>query len=388
MSKNGNSAGIVFIILITLAVVLGVAGLRPLGASQGIPVILTNFDPPTGFTRAEGYREWNFPEDYGPHLDFQTEWWYYTGNLQSKTGEQFGYQLTFFRRALLPIEDLPERQSAWAANQVFMAHFAITDVEAGAHHDFERFARGAAGLAGSENKLFRIWLENWRVEQVDDQRFTLLASQDDIKLDLFFDNLKGVIFHGEQGYSQKGPEPGNASYYYSQTRLDTSGTIQIAEDVYRVSGLSWMDHEFSTSALSAGQVGWDWFSIQLDEGSELMVFQIRRADGSIDLYSSGTWIAKDGKTRQLSNEQFEIKVIDTWRSPNSGAEYPSEWLLVVPDLELQLEIKPLVADQEMDVSYAYWEGAVKIEGNQSDARVSGIGYVELTGYAESIEGQF
>jgi predicted secreted hydrolase len=231
-------------------------------------------------------------------------------------------------------------------------------------------------------------LENWRVEQVDDQRFTLLASQDDIKLDLFFDNLKGVIFHGEQGYSQKGPEPGNASYYYSQTRLDTSGTIQIAEDVYRVSGLSWMDHEFSTSALSAGQVGWDWFSIQLDEGSELMVFQIRRADGSIDLYSSGTWIAKDGKTRQLSNEQFEIKVIDTWRSPNSGAEYPSEWLLVVPDLELQLEIKPLVADQEMDVSYAYWEGAVKIEGNQSDARVSGIGYVELTGYAESIEGQF
>jgi predicted secreted hydrolase len=379
---------IVLIIIFSFIIILGSAGFPSRGNNQEIPVLVTSFDPPTGFTRAEGPREWDFPEDYGLHPDFQTEWWYYTGNLESEHGDRFGYQLTFFRRALLPSGDRVDRQSAWATDQVYMAHFAITDVESGEHYDFERFERGAAGLAGSKINPFQVWLEDWRVVQVNEQKFTLRASQAEIELDLSLDDLKGPVLHGERGYSQKGPEPGNASYYYSQTRLDTSGRLIIANQVFAVKGMSWMDHEFSTSALSPGQVGWDWFSLQLNEGSDLMVFQIRRIDGSIDPFSSGTWVDSQGQTSQLSNQQFTLRAVDNWRSPNSGAEYSSEWLLEVPSLDLQLEIKPFLADQEMDVSYIYWEGAVKIEGTISGRQVSGIGYVELTGYAESMEGDF
>ncbi len=379
---------IVLIIIFSFIIILGAAGFPSRGNNQEIPVLVTSFDPPTGFTRAEGPREWDFPEDYGPHPDYQTEWWYYTGNLESENGDHFGYQLTFFRRALIPSGDRVDRQSAWATDQVYMAHFAITDVESVEHYDFERFARGAAGLAGSKINPFQVWLGDWRVEQVNDRKFALRASQAEIELDLSLDDFKGPVLHGEGGYSQKGPEPGNASYYYSQTRLDTSGRLIIKNQVFAVKGMSWMDHEFSTSALSPGQVGWDWFSLQLNEGSDLMVFQIRRKDGSIDPFSSGTWVDSQGQTSQLSNQQFTLRAVDTWRSPNSGAEYPSEWLLEVPSLDLQLEIKPLLADQEMDVSYIYWEGAVKIEGTISGRQVSGIGYVELTGYAESMEGDF
>jgi len=379
---------IVLIIIFSFIIILGAAGFPSCGNNQEIPVLVTSFDPPTGFTRAEGPREWDFPEDYGPHPDYQTEWWYYTGNLESENGNHFGYQLTFFRRALLPSGDRVDRQSAWATDQVYMAHFAITDVESGEHYNFERFARGAAGLAGSKINPFQVWLGDWRVEQVNDRKFTLRASQAEIELDLLLDDFKGPVLHGEGGYSQKGPEPGNASYYYSQTRLDTSGRLIIADRVFGVKGMSWMDHEFSTSALSPGQVGWDWFSLQLNEGSDLMVFQIRRTDGSIDPFSSGTWVDSQGQTSQLSNQQFTLRAVDTWRSSNSGAEYPSEWLLEVPSLDLKLEIKPFLADQEMDVSYIYWEGAVKIEGTISGRQVSGIGYVELTGYAESMEGDF
>lgn len=378
----------VFLAVLFLVVLLGASGLRPVGDGRNKTTLISSPNLPAGFLRAEGPREWRFPEDHGPHPEFQTEWWYYTGNLESQTGERFGYQLTFFRRGLLPFEDRFERRSAWSADQIYMAHFAITDISVGKHYDFEKFERGAAGLAGAENNPFQVWLENWRVEQIADGRFKLRASQGEIKLDLFLNDLKGPVFHGQDGYSQKGPEQGNASYYYSQTRLDTSGTLQTAGGIYQVNGMSWMDHEFSTSALSQGQVGWDWFSIQLEDGSDLMVFQIRREDGRIDPFSSGTWIDRNNEITQLGNEQFEIRILETWRSPNSGTEYPSGWRLEVPSLDLQLEIKPSLIDQEMNVSYTYWEGAVNIKGTVGGSQISGVGYVELTGYAESMEGQF
>lgn len=386
--KMKKKALIFFIFVIFLVGFLVAAWMSPKEEDTHSSETISNLDLPSGFARADGPRKWNFPEDYGSHPEYQTEWWYYTGNLESQAGERFGYQLTIFRRALLPLEDRTERESAWAADQIYMAHFAVSDIDAGIHYDFERFGRGAAGLAGSENNPFKIWLENWSVEQVDDGRFKLFASQDEIKLDLFLNDLRGPVFHGQNGYSQKGPEPGNASYYYSQTRLDTSGFLQTAEGNYRVNGMSWKDHEFSTSALSQGQVGWDWFSMQLDDGKDLMVFQIRREDGSIDPFSSGTWIDGNGEIIKLGNMQFEINPITTWPSPNSGAEYPSGWRLKVPSLSLQLEITPSLADQEMNVSYTYWEGAVDINGTLDGSQISGMGYVELTGYAESMEGQF
>jgi predicted secreted hydrolase len=199
---------------------------------------------------------------------------------------------------------------------------------------------------------------------------------------------KGPILQGDGGYSRKGPEPGNASYYYSQTRLETWGTVQVGDTLYQVDGLSWMDHEFSTSALSPDQVGWDWFALQLDDGSELMVFQIRKADGTADPFSSGTLVAADGSTRHLSRDDFEIAVDATWRSPRSGATYPARWTVEVPVADLTLEIEPYLADQELNVSYTYWEGAARISGERTGSVVSGNGYVEMTGYAGSMQGQF
>ena len=350
--------------------------------------LVAEIETPVGFQRAEGPRDWDFSKDFGPHPDYQTEWWYYTGNLEGEKGERFGYQLTIFRRAVLPDIDRVERESAWATEQIYMGHFALSDLSTGEHYAFERFVRGAAGLAGAQAEPYQVWLENWGIEQISESQYRLTAKQDEIALDLLLEDLKGPILHGDRGYSQKGPEKGNASHYYSQTRLESSGTLQTPNGSYQVSGLSWKDHEFSTSALSAGQVGWDWFSIQLVDGSELMVFQIRRSDGSIDPFSSGTWISPNGEVILLERKDFEIQVEDSWHSPNSGAEYPSKWILNIPLLDLNLAVSPLLADQELNISYNYWEGAVDVDGTAKGASTSGSGYVEMTGYASSIEGEF
>ena len=287
-----------------------------------------------------------------------------------------------------PAGERIDRESAWATEQIYMGHFAVSDINAGRHYAFERFSRGAAGLAGAQSEPYRVWLENWQVSQLAVGEYQLTTEQDGIKLDLTIEDLKGPILHGEQGYSQKGPDKGNASHYYSQTRLETSGSVQTEAGSYQVSGLSWKDHEFSTSALSSDQVGWDWFSIQLDDGSELMVFQIRREDGSIDAYSSGTMISPSGEVISLTRDDFEIKVEDSWRSSESGAQYPSQWNIAVPRVDLQLQIRPLLPNQEMNLSYAYWEGAVEVTGTTSGSFISGAGFVEMTGYANSIGGEF
>jgi predicted secreted hydrolase len=356
----------------------------------------------SGFARAEGPalsgvegpRGLAFPADHGPHDDFQTEWWYYTGNLTAETGEHFGYQLTFFRRALTPPDQRSARDSAWGVDQVYMAHLALTDVSGGKHYSFEKLARGAAGLAGAQAEPFRVWLEDWSVAGPSTAQTRLRAAAQDptsglnLSLDLNLADLKGPTLNGDRGYSRKGPEPGNASYYVSLPRLATAGTVTVNGKPFAVDGLSWMDHEWSTSALGAEQAGWDWFSIQLDGNTELMLFQLRRADGSVDGFSSGTLIAADGSTRMLGPGDFSIEVTDRWRSPRTGADYPAGWTLFVPSTDLRLTLTPWLADQEMDVSYAYWEGAVKVDGTRNGQRVAGDGYVELTGYAGSMQGQF
>ena len=380
--------GLIFLVgAILLVVMAGSNIFRPQYSRSGL-IRLAEIDTPDGFQRTKGSRDWSFPEDFGPHPDYQTEWWYYTGNLESEEGERFGYQLTIFRRALLPEVDRAERESTWATEQIYMGHFAVSDVSGEEHYAFERFVRGAAGLAGAQSEPYQVWLENWQVEEIAEGQYRLMAEQDSVALDLVLEDLKGPILHGDQGYSQKGPEEGNASHYYSQTRLESSGIVRTPKGSFGVSGLSWKDHEFSTNALSAGQVGWDWFSIQLDDGSELMVFQIRRSDGTVDPFSSGSWISPNGELIHLEKKDFEIQIEDSWSSPNSGAEYPSQWNINIPRLDLNLAVTPLLADQEMNVSYNYWEGAVKVDGIVRGASVSGNGYIEMTGYAASIEGEF
>jgi predicted secreted hydrolase len=351
----------------------------------GLPVP----DNTEAFERVTGPRELVFPRDLGPHPDYLTEWWYYTGNLAAEGGQRFGYQMTFFRRAVQPGSERADRPSEWAVEQVYMAHFTVTDVSGRGFYPFERFERGAVGLAGATgDPIYSVWVRDWTVEQVGEDVYHLRARQDGIALDLQMVDRKGIVLQGDRGYSRKGPEPGNASLYYSQTRLESQGTVTVNGQSFAVSGWSWLDREISTSVLSEGQVGWDWFSIQLDDGSDLMAFYLRRADGSIDPFSSGTLVLPDGTTVPLSQDDFEIIPQGVWRSPRSGGEYPARWQVNVPDHGLALEVRPLLADQELTLSFTYWEGAVRAEGRRDGQPVSGYGYVELTGYAQSMEDQF
>jgi predicted secreted hydrolase len=374
-----------------LAVILVIAGISVRGEGKPVQAQLVSAAAPadtSGFARADGPRLLAFPADYGPHPDFQTEWWYYTGNLEAEGGRHFGYQLTFFRRALLPPTNHPQRLSDWGSSQVYMAHFAMTDVSAGRYQAFERLQRGAAGLAGAQAVPFQVWLEDWSGVETAPNVYHLHAAQDNLQLDLTLTDVGGPVLQGEQGYSQKGPQPGQASYYYSLPHLASDGTVQVGQSTHIVVGLSWMDHEFSTSALAHDQVGWDWFSIQLSDGSELMVFQIRKPDGSLDPFSGGTWIAQNGETQHLSQNEFKIQALGTWKSPHSGATYPALWSVKVPQLGLDLQIDPWLADQELNVSYSYWEGAGHVQGQRLGQPVTGNGYVELTGYSGSMNGQF
>lgn len=343
-----------------------------------------------GFARANGPAPLTFPADLGPHPDYQTEWWYYTGNLESEDGRHFGYQFTIFRRAVTPPGERPQRASDWTADQVYMGHFALTDVAGQRYQAFERFARSGAGLAGAQANPYQVWLENWEVAQVADQPGTvrLTAKAGDVAVDLTLSDAKGPVLHGDRGYSQKGPDPGNASYYYSLTRLDSQGTITVGDRSTTVRGWSWKDHEYSTSALAPDQVGWDWFALQLDDNTELKVFHIRQADGSVDPFSAGSFVDAAGNVTHLGRDDFQIAVHDTWRSPRTNAQYPARWTVTVPALDLSLELEPWLADQELALSYAYWEGAVKARGTRAGQPVAGNGYVEMTGYAGSMQGQF
>jgi predicted secreted hydrolase len=343
----------------------------------------------SSFIKAQPNPLLEFPKDHGSHDDYQTEWWYFTGNLSAKDGQEFGYQLTFFRRAIQPAENRSIRSSGWATEQVYLAHFTITNVSQNDFRFFERYSRGSAGLAGAVNTPFvEIWLEDWQVKQIDNGKFSLNAQQEEVTVDLVLQDGKNIVLQGENGYSQKGEQEGNASIYYSIPHLVSEGKLVWDNQEYFVEGLSWMDHEYSTSALSSQQVGWDWFAIHLSNGSELMVYNIRNSDGNLDAYSKGLLVFPDGSSTLLKKDEFTITSLKTWKSPHSAAEYPAKWRVEVPAWDVEITITPLVEDQELNVSFIYWEGAVSVEGKFQGEPVDGKGYVELTGYAQSMQGRF
>jgi predicted secreted hydrolase len=333
-----------------------------------------------GYARALEPRKFSFPQDHGPHPAYRTEWWYYTGNLETQSGRHFGFQLTFFRSALAP--QLAARKSAWGTGQVYMAHFAVTDVENKHLYAFERFSRAALGLAGAQAEPFRVWLEDWSVEGAGQNGLPmrLRAREGEIDIDLSLQSMKPIVLQGDAGLSQKGPEAGNASYYYSLTRMPTQGTITVADETFQVSGTSWMDREWSTSVLGKDQVGWDWFALQLSDGSELMFFQLRNASGETAAFRSGTLIRPDGETLRLKQDAVHLEVQEYWHSPRSAGDYPARWRLQIPAENLAVEIIPYIPDQELSLSMSYWEGAVRVQGSVHGEALQGHGYAELTGY--------
>jgi len=358
----------------------------PISAPSPPPASVTGLlggEDPGGFARAMAPRDFRFPDDHGPHPGFRHEWWYFTGNLRAPGGRRFGYQLTFFRFALSP--DLPDRQSHWATNQAYMAHFAVTDVEGRRFHPFERTGRGALGLAGATARPLRVWLDDWSAEggKASTLPIRLRAAEDAASVDLVLDSARPVVLQGDRGLSRKGATPGNASYYYSMTRLATRGTVRIDGVSFPVEGNSWLDREWGTGSLEKGHAGWDWFALHLSDGRDLMFYRLRRGDGGTDPFSAGTLVLQDGSCRTLSPDDVRIEILETWRSPGSGARYPSRWRLLLPSEGLDLEVVPRLDDQELRTTVRYWEGAVGVRGTSRGGPVEGDGYVELTGYGET-----
>ena len=360
-----------------------------------------------GFTQALAPREFVFPGDHGAHPGFKTEWWYYTGNLFTEEGRQFGYQFTIFRNQLSPSdadfarinqeepvlmnpEEEGARDSEWSTNQLYLAHFAISDVSKKDHVFDERYSRGTAGLAGASVDPYRIWLEDWEITRVKDSKATderfpvriKAEMSDGTALDVVLNPQKPLVFQGEEGYDKKGGEDGNASYYISFTRMQTEGLLKKDGESLAVSGLSWMDHEWSTSALDSGQTGWDWFSIQLSNGYELMYYQIRNVDPDLAPQTTGSLVTPNGQKRDLDQGEVRLEVLEYWASPHTGARYPVQWTLAIPSEELEMDVITVFDDQEMTVSVQYYEGALQVSGKFRDEAIDGNGYIEMTGYEQ------
>jgi len=377
------------LIVISIIAIVSVAAFLYWRSQQRAPVAteivaLQSAQGSEGFARVTEPRVMQFPQDHGPHLDYQTEWWYYTGNLMTADGRRLGYQLTFFRRGITP-GVVNVRNSDWATNQIYFAHFAITDAKNDSHNATEIFERGAAGLAGASGAPFRVWIDNWAAEGVNRQASNVKLTADDGKmsLNLELDAAKPPVVHGENGVSQKTDAAGNASYYVSMTRMPTQGTVRVNGETLAVTGDSWFDHEWGTTSLGANAAGWDWFSIQLDDNREIMFFQIRNKDGSIEPFSSGTLVESDDSTKFLKRDDVKITPLEFWTNDFSQGKYPSKWRVEIPSANLDLTLTPLIADQEMRVSFTYWEGAVNVAGTSNGKNVRGQGYVEMTGYGNA-----
>ncbi len=329
-------------------------------------------------------REFYFPDDHGPHLEFRTEWWYFTGNVISSEGEHYGYQFTIFRQA--NGESTNMTGSDWESNQLYMAHMALTDAENNNFYSDEIFARGAAGLAQVVATPFSAHVDHWSVtgNLISDCTgcldLNIRAEGDGFAIDLDLKSIKPVVYQGDRGFSQKGNAPGNASHYYSLTRMETQGKISVGGRVEVVNGLSWMDHEWSTSALDDQLVGWDWVSIQFDDGRELMYYQLRTEDGKSFETSEGTLIDEIGGTDRLKREDVEFNPTRNWTNSGTSVSYPVAWTLKIPDKSISLEIEPVIDAQEHNNVFRYWEGAVNVDGMEGTKRIAGSGYLELVGY--------
>jgi len=321
------------------------------------------------------------PRDHAAHPDYRIEWWYYTGHVEAEGGRQFGYQLTFFRYG---VDKTPSNPSRWAVRDLYLAHVAVSDLTGRRHLHADRLNRAGAGWAGAASDRYEVWNEDWRVVRTEHGRHRLSAATADFAFELELDEGKGAVLNGIAGYSRKGASEGNASHYYSLTRMPTRGTITLDGVTHEVEGASWMDHEFGSSFLEEDQAGWDWLSIQLDEDVELMVYQLRKRDGSRDPHSSGTFVGRDGTSTRLQASDYALTPGRTWRSPGSGATYPVEWRVEVPSLQLTLDVHAAFDAQEMrteeTTTVTYWEGAIEVKGTRAGRPISGRGYLEMTGY--------
>ena len=376
----------VLILLICLFLISACTRAQPSLASADVVDVLSR-PVDDSFARALEPLDFQFPLDHGPHNDYATEWWYYTGNLTGEDGGEYGFQLTFFRSALAPGES--SRPSDFAAQQIYMAHFAVTSAPAGRHVSFDRFSRGAGGVAGATGlPRYEVWLDDWRAQEAGPGRFRLQAAAEAdsgaVSIDLTLTETRPPLLHGEAGFSRKGPEPGNANHYYSLVRMATSGHIVFGGAQIAVTGLSWMDHEFGTSALSGDAVGWDWFAVTLDNDVVLMFAEIRTQTGSSQDIFEGTLSFPDDRQVPIQPDDFTLTPTGQWTSPDSGTVYPSGWRVTFPEHGIDLTIDPLIDDQEMDVTFSYYEGATVVRGTVNGEPVAGRGYVELTGYGEGV----
>ena len=380
------------LVAFALGLALPLAGCGGSGSEVGASLAVADAmsGDTTGYARALEVRPFTFPADHGPHPGFKTEWWYVTGNVRATDGtdRRFGLQFTVFRSALTAdTASARLRPSAWAADQLYMAHIGLSDLSAERFYQGETFSRGAAGLAGADldGDALRVWLGpvELRREGALGPGGALpmrIAGQTDAGASyaLSLRPLKPMVLQGDRGLSQKGPGAGNASYYYSQTRMGTTGTVTLPDgEAVPVEGLTWFDREWSTSALGPGQVGWDWFALHFDDGRDLMIYQLRRTDGSEDPLSEGVLVAPDGTPTHLQADDFSLEPLDTWASPDGGA-YPTRWRVRIPGENVDLTVEAAMQAQELDAAVRYWEGAVDVSGS-----ASGVGYLEMTGYADA-----
>lgn len=332
--------------------------------------------------------QYRFPQEHYSHPQYKTEWWYYTGNLQTDDDQPFGYELTFFR---VGSGLKPKHKSPWDIEHYYMTHFALTDVEGKQFSATEKLNRGAVNTAGAKTNQYFVWNENWQVTyNPTTQAHNLKAKNKDYAIELELVNEKPAVIHGKNGVSQKSACKGCASHYYSLTRMKTTGKIIKKNQIIPVSGLSWMDHEFGSNQLGKDQVGWDWFSIQLQDKTELMLYVLRLKDNKIEPNSSGTIVFANGQFQQLNLTEFKIKPLSRWQSPHSKGNYPSRWQISIPKLDLNLTVEPKLTDQELNFEgsqgpTSYWEGACMVKGQKGKLPVKGHAYVELTGYSQDFK---
>jgi predicted secreted hydrolase len=342
-----------------------------------------------GFALAAAPRAFQFPRDHGPHPEFRQEWWYLTGNLDGAGGERFGFELTFFRFALEPppgpgaaAAGAVRAASAWRTREIYMAHFAITDVAAQRFRFAQKLSRAALGLAGAVDAPLRVWIDDWMLGDAAAAQpggWRLSAAQPEYALELELRPLTPPVLNGAAGLSRKSDALGSASYYYSIPRLAVRGRLLRVGKSLAVEGLAWLDREWGSGELGAEQTGWDWFALQLDDGTALMFYALRGRDGGRDPHSAGTWMDNSGAARALASAAVEIDVTDRW-TDSEGVRYPAGWRIRVPSLALDVTVHPVLADQELKTRPRYFEGAVDVSGLRAGRALGGRGYVELVGY--------
>ena len=368
---------------------LGWAWLRQAESAPPAVANASDSESVAGFATALEPRRFEFPLDHGPHPAFRQEWWYVTGNLDAANGERFGFELTFFRVALEPPQApspattpavTAAPTSAWRTREIYLAHFAVTDVPRRRFRSEQKLSRAALGLAGAEALPLHVWLDDWSLE-ARGPTWQLRATQPGYAVELALEPQSAPVLNGIDGLSRKSDRPQDATYYYSIPRLLVRGQVLRDGQPLEVRGLAWLDREWGSGGLGPRELGWDWFGLQLEDGSALMFYALRDKNGERDVHSAGSWVAADGTARALANAEVGIAVTREWRSA-SGERYPAGWHIRVPTLALDLTVRPVLADQELQTTPRYWEGAVDVSGERGGASLGGRGYVELVGYAQ------